>query len=41
MLFQECAHGLPNIDLTTAREKSEIHVFIEASLNRLKVLSSP
>eukprot|EP00026_Physarum_polycephalum_P000457 Phypoly_transcript_00458.p1 GENE.Phypoly_transcript_00458~~Phypoly_transcript_00458.p1 ORF type:complete len:1246 (+),score=257.19 Phypoly_transcript_00458:76-3813(+) len=33
---EEFALGLTTIDLTTAAEKSEIHVFVESSLNRLK-----
>lgn len=30
------AHGLTSVDLTTSTEKHEIHVFIEAALDRLK-----
>lgn len=36
---QDCAYGMPNTDLNTPVEKSEIHVFIEQSLNRLKGMS--
>ncbi|KAG9305006.1 hypothetical protein G9A89_007409 [Geosiphon pyriformis] len=32
----EYAHGLTNVDLNTATEKSQIHIFIEKSLTRLK-----
>ena len=37
---EEYALGLTTADLTTAAEKSEIHVFVESSLNRLKGTSS-
>lgn len=33
---EEYAGGLTNIDLTGASEKSEVHVFIEKSLGRLR-----
>lgn len=33
---EEYADGLTNVDISTAVEKSEIHVFIERSLGRLR-----
>jgi antiviral helicase SKI2 len=33
---EETAYGLTNVDLTSSSEKSEIHVFFESSLSRLK-----
>ena len=33
---EEYASSLPNTDLCTAKEKSEVHVLIEKSLTRLK-----
>lgn len=33
---EEYASGMPNTDLCTAREKSEVHIVIEKSLTRLK-----
>ncbi len=29
---EECAYGLANVDLTTGKEKSEIHLFIEVNI---------
>ncbi len=33
---EEYASGLTSLDLTSGAEKSEIHVFVENSLNRSK-----
>ncbi len=35
-IAQDVAHGLTSTDLTTSVEKHEIHVFMEAALDRLK-----
>ncbi len=35
---EECAYGLANVDLTTGKEKSEIHLFIEVRSNTVRYL---
>jgi antiviral helicase SKI2 len=33
---EECAAGLSNVDFTSGSEKSQIHIFVENSISRLK-----